>query len=59
MDGMTEPVKMPAAKLSDAEFVARRRKRSIALGLALGGLVVIFYVLTIVKMGGNVFDKVM
>ena len=56
---MTEPAKVPAPKLSDAEFVARRRKRSIALGLALGGLVLIFYVLTIVKMGGNVFDKVM
>jgi hypothetical protein len=39
----------------DPEFIKRRRTRSIALGLALGGLVVIFYVLTIVKMGGNVF----
>ena len=56
---MTEPSKAPVPKLSEAEFAARRRKRSIALGLALGGLVVIFYVLTIVKMGGNVFDKVM
>ncbi|WP_421760733.1 hypothetical protein [Devosia sp.] len=56
---MTEPAKVPAPKLSDAEFAARRRKRSIALGLALGGLVLIFYVLTIVKMGGNVFNKVM
>ena len=32
-------------------FLRRRRRRSIALGLALGGLVVIFYVMTFVKMG--------
>ncbi len=32
-------------------FLKRRRRRSIALGLALGGLVVIFYVMTFVKMG--------
>ncbi len=56
---MTEPAKVSAPMLSDAELAARRRKRSVALGLALAGLVVIFYVLTIVKMGGNVFDRVM
>jgi hypothetical protein len=59
MDVMTEPAKVSAPMLSDAELAARRRKRSVALGLALAGLVVIFYVLTIVKMGGNVFDRVM
>ena len=32
-------------------------QRSIALGLVLGALVVIFYVLTIVKMGPAVFDR--
>jgi hypothetical protein len=32
-------------------FLRRRRRRSIALGLALGGLVIIFYVMTFVKMG--------
>jgi hypothetical protein len=42
---------------NDAEFVARRRRRSIALALALAGLVVIFYVLTIVKMGPGLFDR--
>ena len=31
-------------------FLKRRRRRSIALGLALGGLVLLFYVLTFVKM---------
>ncbi|MCX5497442.1 hypothetical protein OSH11_22275 [Kaistia dalseonensis] len=32
----------------------RRRARSIAIGLALGALVVLFYVVTIVKMGPGV-----
>ena len=41
----------------DAEFLARRRRRSIALGLALGAIVIIFYVLTIVKLGPHVFDR--
>lgn len=54
---MTEPTKTPAPQGDDAEFVARRRKRSIALGLVLGALVLIFYVLTIVKMGPHVFDR--
>lgn len=43
----------------DAEFIARRRRRSVALGLALGAIVLIFYVLTIVKLGPNVFDRVL
>ncbi len=48
----------PPAKLDpEAEMVARRRRRSIALALALGGLAVIFYVLTIVKMGPALFDR--
>lgn len=41
----------------DAERQARRRRRSIALALALGLLVVIFYALTIVKMGPGLFDR--
>ena len=41
----------------DAELLSRRRRRSIALALALGALVVIFYVLTIVKMGPGIFER--
>ena len=41
----------------DAEFLKRRRRRSIALGLVLAGIVLIFYVLTIVKLGPHVFDR--
>ena len=41
----------------NAEQLARRRRRSIALALVLGALVLIFYVLTIVKMGPGLFDR--
>jgi hypothetical protein len=41
----------------DEEALRRRRRRSIALGLVLGGLVLIFYVLTIVKMGPGVLNR--
>jgi hypothetical protein len=40
-----------ADKLDRSELARRRRWRSIAIGLALGALVVLFYVLTFVKMG--------
>lgn len=39
------------------ELAARRRKRSIAIAIALGALVVVFYALTIVKMGPAVFSR--
>jgi hypothetical protein len=35
----------------------RRRRNSIALGLVLAALVLIFYVLTIVKVGPGVFNR--
>jgi hypothetical protein len=41
------------------EQARRRRRNSIALGLVLAALVVIFYALTIVKMGPAVFDRTM
>ena len=34
----------------DALFLARRRSRNIALGLVLGGLAVLFFAITIVRM---------
>ena len=40
-----------------AEEKRRQRARSIAIALALGALVVIFYVVTIVRLGGNVFNR--
>ncbi|MCA1244441.1 hypothetical protein LC092_18495 [Stappia stellulata] len=43
-------------RLSDDQK-RRQRGRSIAIGLALAGLVVLFYVVTLVKMGPGVLDK--
>jgi hypothetical protein len=57
---MTDPTPSSDKQTArDAEFIARRRRRSVALGLALGAIVLIFYVLTIVKLGPNVFDRVL
>jgi hypothetical protein len=51
---MNDPVAKPDQQ---AEFAARRRRRSIALGLVLGAVVLIFYVLTVVKLGPAVFQR--
>ena len=39
------------------EWERRRRMRSIAIGLALAALVVLFYVATLVRLGGNVMNR--
>ena len=39
------------------ELERRRRTRSIAIALVLVGLVVLFYVATLVRLGGNVFNR--
>jgi hypothetical protein len=39
------------------EQIRRRRNRSIALALVLGGLVLLFYVVTIVKLGPGVMNR--
>jgi hypothetical protein len=36
------------------EEVAQRRRRSVAIGLALGVLVVLFFITTLVRLSGNV-----
>jgi hypothetical protein len=48
---------VPDPKKDDAVLGARRRKRNIALGLALAAFVLIFYVLTIAKLGPAVFNR--
>jgi hypothetical protein len=49
---MATPVLSP-----EEELQRRRRRNSIALGLVLAALVVIFYVLTIVKVGPGVITQ--
>ena len=39
------------------EWERRRRMRSIAIALALAALVVLFYLATLVRLGGNVFNR--
>jgi hypothetical protein len=41
----------------DEELKRRRRRNSIALGLVLGALALVFYALTIAKMGPAVFNR--
>jgi hypothetical protein len=42
-------------KALTAEQEQRRRQRNVAIALAVAGLVAIFYVLTLVRLGPNVF----
>jgi hypothetical protein len=43
--------------MADDERVAReRRRRNIAIALLLGGLVVLFFVMTIVRLKGHVLE---
>jgi uncharacterized membrane protein len=37
----------------------RQRMRSLAIGLALAALVALFYIATIVRLGGNVMNRPM
>ena len=48
----------PPPTLSEAE-TRRRRARSIAIGLALGFLVLLFYAVTIAKLGPGVLQRPM
>lgn len=41
----------------EKERARRQRMRSIAIALALAALVALFYAATIVRLGGNVFNR--
>lgn len=43
----------------ETERNRRRRARSIAIALTLIGMVALFYIATIVRLGGNVFNRPM
>lgn len=53
---MTEEPKAPDRTDLRAEKI--RRRRSIAIGLALGFMVVAFYIATFVRLGGNVLNGI-
>lgn len=48
---------MSVAARRDDEQRRRQRTRSLAIGLALGALVILFYVATIVRLGPNALRK--
>jgi hypothetical protein len=41
----------------EAERLRRQKRRSIAIALALVGMVMLFYVATMVRLGANVFNR--
>ncbi len=41
----------------DDEEIRRRRSRSIAIALILGALVVLFYIVTMVRMSGGIAER--
>ena len=55
---MTEPERKdaPPVAVGPADM-ARRRRRSIALALVLGGLVLFFFVVTLVKTGPAIMNR--
>lgn len=50
-----KPSRPPAA--FSPEDMARRRRRNIALALVLGGLVVFFFLVTLVKTGPAILNR--
>jgi threonine/homoserine/homoserine lactone efflux protein len=47
----------PSGPRWTAEELKRRRSRSVAIGLALGFLVLMFYAVTIAKLGPQVLNR--
>jgi hypothetical protein len=43
---------MIEARMSGAEFLRKRRSKNIAIALGIAALYVLFYVITVVRLGG-------
>jgi hypothetical protein len=54
---MSEAPKRPKAPAFTPEDLARRRRRSVALAFVLAGLVVFFFVVTLVKTGPAIMNR--
>jgi hypothetical protein len=54
---MSEAPKRPVAPAFTPEDLARRKRRSVALALVLAGLVVFFFVVTLVKTGPAIMNR--
>ncbi len=57
-DPMGDPSPQPGVKLTEQQLRARRA-RSIAIALALGAFVIVIFLVTIVRLGGNVLTQPM
>ena len=51
-------MKTPVEPFGPADMI-RRRKRAIAMALILGGLVVLFFITTIVRIGGTIGERML
>jgi hypothetical protein len=58
MVGVSREPADPRVGLTHAD-VRRRRSRSIAIAVALGALVVLFYAVTVVKLGPQILNRPM
>lgn len=56
MSGGEGPVDDDGFRLTD-EQIKRRRQRSLVIGLVLAGLALLFYLVTLVKLGPGVVDR--
>jgi hypothetical protein len=55
---MSEPPPQSGVKLTEQQLRARRA-RSIAIALALGAFVIVIFLVTLVRLGGNVLTRPM
>jgi hypothetical protein len=53
---MKDPAELSAREMTP-EDIAVRRRRSIVLAIVLAGLAVLFFITTIVRLGGNVAER--
>jgi hypothetical protein len=56
MNGAAPAMSDDGTRLSE-EDLRRQRGRSIAIGVVLAGLVVLFYLVTLVKLGPGIIDR--
>jgi len=53
---VSEPEELPGINLTPSQLRSRRQ-RNIAIGLAVGFFVILFYVVTIAKLGPGVINR--
>lgn len=53
---MSEPVSEKPVQTPE-QAARARRQRNVALAVALGAFVIVFFVMTIVRLGGHVLDQ--